>query len=194
MAIIKDEKKVTSRLIKKPIIIPDKVEVKIEGDNITVNGPKGTLEKKLNEKVLVIIEGNELNVKPNLTSLKRVSQAKDYRAMAGTFYAHIRNMVKGVTQGFEKDLRIVGVGYRAALKGKTLNMALGYSHEINVEPSATISFEVPAQNRILVKGINKEEVGQVAANIRKWREPLAYGGKGIRYVDEVVRIKVGKKV
>lgn len=194
MAIVVDEKKVLSRLVKKPILIPDNVEVKFEGDIIKVKGPKGSLERRLDEKVQVTIEGKEINVKPNLATLKRVSQSKNYRAIAGTYYSHIRNMIKGVSEGFEKDLRIVGVGYRAALKGKTLNMSLGYSHEINVEPSETITFEVPIATRILVKGINKEEVGQVAANIRKWRIPLAYGGKGIRYFDETVRIKVGKKV
>jgi large subunit ribosomal protein L6 len=117
-----------------------------------------------------------------------------FRAMTGTFCSHIKNMITGVTEGFKKELTIVGVGYRAAMKGKTLNMNLGYAHEVNVEPPENVTFEVPKPNQIVVNGIDKEVVGQTAANIRGWRIPLVYGGKGIRYVDEVVRTKVGKKV
>ncbi len=188
------EKKVISRLAKKSIVVPANVEVKLNGLEISVKGPKGELKKTLNEKVVVEIEGNEINVKPNLEIMKRASEAKHFRAMTGTFYSHISNMIAGVTEGFKKELTIVGVGYRAALKGTTLNMNLGYAHEVNVEPPANITFEVPKPNSIIVNGIDKELVGQVAANVRKWREPLVYGGKGIRYSDEVVRTKVGKKV
>ncbi len=189
-----EEKMVISRLAKKPVDIPAGVEVTVQGRTLTVKGPKGTLKRDLNEKVLVEISDGKAMVKPNLKIMKRISEAKDFRAMTGTFCSHIRNMVEGVTKGFEKELKIVGVGYRAALKGQTLNMQLGYAHEVNVEPAEGISFEVPAPTKILVKGIDKEKVGQVAANVRKWREPIAYGGKGIRYADEVVLTKVGKKV
>jgi len=188
------EKKVISRLAKKPIEIPAKVEVSINNNIITVKGPKGELKRTLNEIILVQIESNEINIKPNLELMKRTSEAKNFRAMTGTFCSHIKNMIIGVTEGFKKELTIVGVGYRAALKGKTLNMNLGYAHEVNVEPPENITFEVPKPNQIIVNGIDKEVVGQIAANIRGWREPLVYGGKGIRYVDEVVRTKVGKKV
>ncbi len=188
------EKKMISRLAKKPLVIPANVEVKLSENEIIVKGPKGELKKALNEKIIVVMEGNEINIKPNLEIMKRASEAKYFRAMTGTFYSHIRNMITGVTEGFKKQLTIVGVGYRAAMKGTTLNMNLGYAHEVNVEPPANVTFEVPKPNSIIVSGIDKEVVGQVAANVRKWREPLVYGGKGIRYVDEVVRTKVGKKV
>ncbi|HNY82932.1 MAG TPA: 50S ribosomal protein L6, partial [Thermotogota bacterium] len=112
----------------------------------------------------------------------------------GTFFALIRNMVLGVTEGFQKELHVVGVGYKAAMKGKNLEMDLGYSHSVVVVPPDGITFSVPAPNKIIVKGADKEQVGQVAANIRKWREPMVYGGKGIRYSDETVVVKVGKKV
>ncbi|HPF17139.1 MAG TPA: 50S ribosomal protein L6 [Thermotogota bacterium] len=183
-----------SRLAKKPIEIPNKVEVTINDNTIIVKGPKGELKRTINERVLIQIENNEINVKPNLELMKRTSEAKHFRAMTGTFCSHIKNMIIGVTEGFKKELTIVGVGYRAALKGKTLNMNLGYAHEVNVEPPENITFEVPKPNQIIVNGIDKEVVGQIAANIRGWREPLVYGGKGIRYVDEIVRTKVGKKV
>ncbi|MFP4460686.1 MAG: 50S ribosomal protein L6 [Thermotogota bacterium] len=183
-----------SRLAKKPIQIPAKVEVSIKDQAIFVKGPKGELKRSLNDKVIVEIHNNEITVKPNLELMKRMSEAKIFRSMTGTFCSHITNMIKGVTEGFKKELAIVGVGYRAALKGNTLNMNLGYAHEINVEPPENVSFEVPKPNQIIVNGIDKEVVGQIAANIRGWRIPLAYGGKGIRYADEVVRTKVGKKV
>jgi len=188
------EKKTISRLAKKPLVIPANVEVRLTESEVTVKGPKGELRRTLHERVIVEIDGNEINVKPNLKLMKRTSEAKYFRSMTGTFYSHIRNMIVGVTTGFKKELQIVGVGYRAALKGKILNMNLGYAHEVNVEPPATITFEVPKPNSIIVSGIDKELVGQVAANVRKWREPLVYGGKGIRYAGEVVRTKVGKKV
>jgi len=189
-----EEKMVISRLAKKPVDIPAGVEVSLNGKTLTVKGPKGTLERDINEKVLVEISDGKVMVKPNLEIMKRISEAKNFRAMTGTFYSHINNMVTGVTKGFEKELKIVGVGYRASLKGTTLNMQLGYAHDVDVVPPEGISFEVPAPTKIMVKGIDKEKVGQVAANVRKWREPIAYGGKGIRYVNEVVLTKVGKKV
>lgn len=188
------EKKVISRLAKKPIVIPANVEVKLNGNEVIVKGPKGELKRTLNERIIVEINGNEITVRPNLDIMKRASEAKYFRSMTGTFCSHINNMIMGVTEGFKKQLTIVGVGYKAAMKGTTLNMNLGYAHEVNVEPLANIAFEVPKPNSIVVSGIDKEVVGQVAANIRKWRVPLVYGGKGIRYIDEIVRTKVGKKV
>ena len=188
------EKKFISRLAKKPIQIPAKVEVTIKDKMILVKGPKGELKRSLNDKIIVELDNNEITVKPNLELLKRTSEAKIFRSMTGTFCSHIKNMITGVTEGFKKELMSVGVGYRAALKGKTLNMNLGYAHEVNVEPPENVTFEVPKPNQIIVNGIDKEVVGQIAANIRGWRVPLVYGGKGIRYSDEVVRTKVGKKV
>src|SRR6056297_2302879 len=187
------EKKFISRLAKKPIQVPAKVEVSIKDKAIFVKGPKGELKRSLNDNVIVEIDNSEITVKPNLELIKRTSEAKVFRAMTGTFWSHIMNMINGVTEGFKKELKIVGVGYRAALKGTTLNMNLGYAHEVNVEPPENVTFEVPKPNQIIVNGIDKEVVGQVAANIREWRIPLVYGGKGIRYSDEIVRTKVGKK-
>src|SRR6056297_1636673 len=188
------EKKTISRLAKKPILIPEKVQVSIGDNVITVKGPKGELSRTLHERVIVTIDNNEITIKPNLELMKRASEAKLFRAITGTFCSHINNMIMGVTEGFKKELKIVGVGYRAALKGKTLNMNLGYAHEVNVEPPDDVSFEVPKPNQIIVNGIDKEVVGQTAAKIRGWRVALVYGGKGIRYADEIVRTKVGKKV
>jgi large subunit ribosomal protein L6 len=194
MAIDKEKLHVLSRLARKPIIIPAGVSVGIDKDVITVKGPNGTLTKKIHPYVTVTSEDGNITIQPDLDTLRRPAESKRYRAMTGTFYALIRNMVQGVTSGFQKELQIVGVGYKAALKGKTLNLDLGYAHDVNVEPPEGITFVVPAPNKIVVKGADKERVGQVAANIRKWREPMVYGGKGIRYSDEVVILKVGKKV
>jgi len=188
------EKKVVSRLAKKPISVPKGVEVSLNGKTITVKGPKGQLERIIDNKVIVNIEDSEITIKPNLELMKRTSEAKVFRAITGTFYSHIRNMINGVTEGFEKKLKIVGVGYRASMKGKNLAMNLGYAHEVVIEAPENVSFEVPKPTDIVVRGINKEVVGQIAANIRNWRIPLVYGGKGIRYADEQVRTKVGKKV
>jgi len=188
------EKKTISRLAKKPIQIPAKVEVSIKDNVMIVKGPKGELTRTLNDRVIIEIENNTITIKPNLELMKRTSEAKVFRAITGTYCSHINNMIKGVTEGFKKELKIVGVGYRAALKGTTLNMNLGYAHEVNVEPPENVTFEVPKPNQIIVNGIDKEVVGQIAANIRGWRVPLVYGGKGIRYADEIVRTKVGKKV
>lgn len=188
------EKKFISRLAKKPIPIPAKVEASIKDNTIFVKGPKGELKRMLNDRLIVEIENNEITIKPNLELMKRTSEAKMFRALTGTFCSHIKNMITGVTEGFKKELTIVGVGYRAAMKGEILNMNLGYAHEVTVEPPENVTFEVPKPSQIVVNGIDKEVVGQIAANIRGWRIPLVYGGKGIRYADEVVRTKVGKKV
>jgi large subunit ribosomal protein L6 len=194
MAMNVDIKKVTSRLARKELPIPNGVQVTLEADTLTVKGPKGSIVKKVNPYVVIQITEGAARVEPNLDLMKRMSESKIFRSMTGTFCSHIHNMIHGVTEGFTKELEIVGVGYRAALKGKTLNLSLGYAHEVNVEPPEGISFEVPSATKIIVKGYDKEVVGQTAANIRKWREPLVYGGKGIRYAGEMVRTKVGKKV
>lgn len=189
-----DIKKVTSRLARKELPIPKGVQVTLEDNTITVKGPKGAITKKINPYVRIEVKDAITTVSPNLDLMKRMSESKIFRSMTGTFYSHLQNMYRGVTEGFSKELEIVGVGYRAALKGKTLSMTLGYAHEVNVQPPEGISFEVPTATKIIVKGHDKEVVGQTAADIRKWREPLAYGGKGIRYAGETVRTKVGKKV
>jgi len=194
MALDKEKLHVLSRLARKPITVPANVKVSLEGRALTVTGPHGTLSQSLHPFVSVKVEGGKITVHPDLEMMKRPAESKNYRAMTGTFFALIRNMVLGVTEGFQKELHVVGVGYKAAMKGKNLEMDLGYSHSVVVVPPDGITFSVPAPNKIIVKGADKEQVGQVAANICKWREPMVYGGKGIRYSDETVVVKVGKKV
>jgi len=183
-----------SRLAKYPIDIPGNVEVKIENGVITVKGPKGELKRKISEFVECKIEDNQIHVTPNMSMMKRKSDTKNLRIFTGTYWSHIRSMVKGVTEGFSRELEIVGIGYRAQLQGKKLILNLGYSHPIEIEIPDDLQVEVPEPNRIIVKGINKERVGQFAANIKAWRKPNVYSGKGIRYKGEIIRTKVGKKV
>ena len=174
-----------SRIGRKPIAIPAGVEVKINGNEVTVKGPKGTLTNSFNKDMAISVEGSEILV-------TRPSDDKEHRALHGLTRTLIANMVEGVSNGFSKKLQLVGVGYRAALKGKDLEMQLGYSHPVLVEAPENITFEVPSQTEIVVSGPSKEQVGQVAANIRKWRKPEPYKGKGIRYEGEHVRRKAGK--
>lgn len=174
-----------SRVGKQPIIIPAGVEVKIEGNHISVRGPKGLLEKEFHEDINVSINEGQIVV-------TRPSENKNHQALHGLTRSIIANMVEGVTKGFEKPLDIVGVGYRAAKQGKKLVLTVGYSHPVEIEPEAGLEIEVPAPNKVVVKGIDKEKVGQLAANIRFVRSPEPYKGKGIKYSDEVVRIKAGK--
>lgn len=174
-----------SRIGKQPIAVPAGVEVKIDGTTVTVKGPKGELTRSFQPMMQITQEGDEIIVsRPDDTR-----EAKSYHGLTRTL---ISNMVEGVSKGYSKKLVMVGVGYRAALKGKDLELSLGYSHPVVVTPSDTITFEVPTQTEIIVSGVSKEEVGQVAANIRKWRKPEPYKGKGIRYENEVVRRKLGK--
>lgn len=182
-----------SRIANKPIVIPNGVEVKIEGNVLKVKGPKGELQQEFLPYVKVEIEGNEMNVKPNLDAMKRRSDLKKMKMFTGTYWRLFNNMVIGVTQGFKKELEIVGIGYRAQLQGNKLVMNLGYAHPVEMEIPSDVKVEVPSPNRIIVSGIDKQRVGQVAADIRKWRKPNVYSGKGIRYVGEVVRLKEGKK-
>ncbi|GAB7387281.1 50S ribosomal protein L6 [Bacillaceae bacterium] len=174
-----------SRVGRKPVPIPDGVEVKLNGNVLTVKGPKGTLTKEFHSDMQVKVEGNEIRV-------ERPSDEKEHRALHGTTRSLIANMVEGVTNGYAKTLELVGVGYRAQKKGKNLVLSVGYSHPVEISPEEGIEFEVPEQTKIVVKGIDKERVGVVAANIRAVRPPEPYKGKGIRYQDEHVRRKEGK--
>ncbi len=175
-----------SRVGKMPIAIPAGVTVELAENNlVTVKGPKGELSRQFAPEITVQVEGNEIVVtRPN--DLKRI------KALHGLTRALLNNMVIGVTEGFQKTLLIVGVGYRASMQGKDLNLALGYSHPITYVAPEGITIEVPEQTKIIVKGISKEVVGQVAAEIREFRQPEPYKGKGIKYDNEVIRRKVGK--
>lgn len=176
-----------SRVGKKPIKIPQKVSITLSEnmDHITVAGPKGELHQSIDKPVHIEITDEEVYVTPK-------SSAKNINAHWGLYRALIQNMVVGVTEGFTKKLRIEGVGYRVVQEGQALNLSLGYSHIIRVEPPEGVTFEVE-KNIITVSGINKTLVGQVAADIRSKRTPEPYKGKGVRYDNEVVRMKVGKK-
>ena len=174
-----------SRIGRLPIPVPAGVTVTIADDNtVTVKGPKGELSQKVNKDIKVEQVGAEVLV-------SRPSDSKPHRSMHGLYRSLINNMVVGVTKGFEKVLLIEGVGYRANVEGGKLNLALGYSHPVIVDAPAGISFETPAPTRIVVKGIDKQAVGAIAADIRDLRKPEPYHGKGIRYENEVVRRKEG---
>lgn len=174
-----------SRIGKQPIAVPSGVEVKIEGTTVTVKGAKGELSRTLPEMMKISQDGDQIIV-------ERPDDSREARSFHGLTRTLIDNMVVGVSQGFSKKLQLVGVGYRAALKGSDLEMQLGFSHPVQVKAPEGITFEVPTQTEIIVSGPSKEEVGQVAANIRKWRKPEPYKGKGIRYEGEHVRRKLGK--
>lgn len=175
-----------SRIGKQPIAVPAGVDVKVGSDNeITVKGPNGTLSRTLHKDMIIKQEGAEIIV-------ERPSDDKKHRSLHGLTRTLINNMVIGVTKGFVKELEINGVGYRAALQGKKLNLTLGYSHPVEFVAEEGITLEVPAPNKILVKGANKELVGATAAKIREFRMPEPYKGKGIKYADEVIRRKEGK--
>ena len=174
-----------SRIGKMPITIPAGVEVNIDGNTVTVKGSKGELTRSFSPMMAIKQEGAEIIV-------ERPDESRQARSLHGLTRTLINNMVVGVNDGFSKKLQLVGVGYRAALKGKDLEMQLGYSHPVLVKAPEGITFECPSQTEIVVSGINKELVGQVAADIRKWRKPEPYKGKGIRYEGEYVRRKLGK--
>jgi large subunit ribosomal protein L6 len=175
-----------SRIGRKPITVPSGVTVTIAGANVSVTGPKGTLTRELVPDITVAQEGSELLV-------TRPSDEREHRALHGLTRSLINNMVVGVSDGFVKELEIVGVGYRAAAQGPTkLELALGFSHPVHVDAPEGVTFEVPQPTRIIVRGANKELVGQTAANIRKIRKPEPYKGKGIRYAGERVQRKAGK--
>ena len=174
-----------SRIGKLPIPIPDKVKCELNGAHLKVTGPKGALERDLSPEMTVEVGDAEIVV-------TRPSDHPDHRAAHGLTRALINNMVTGVSQGYEKVLEVHGVGYRASMQGKSLNLVLGFSHPVLVDPPEGISLEVEGTQVIKVSGIDKELVGQTAANIRAWRTPEPYKGKGVRYRDEHVRRKVGK--
>lgn len=174
-----------SRIGKMPIAVPAGVEITIEGTTVTAKGPKGELTRTFQPCMTIVQEGAEIIV----TRPDDTRASKSFHGLTRTLIA---NMVEGVSKGYSKKLQMVGVGYRAALKGKDLELSLGYSHPVNIVAPENITFEVPNQTEIIVSGPNKEQVGQVAADIRKWRKPEPYKGKGIRYEGEHVRRKVGK--
>jgi large subunit ribosomal protein L6 len=175
-----------SRIAKRPVVIPAGVTVKVESGIISVKGPKGTATQPLHHLTGIAQEGSEIQV----TALGNSKLAK---ALSGTTRALVHNMVLGVTTGYEKKLTLVGVGYRAKLQGSTLNLTLGFSHPLDHEIPAGITIECPSQTEILVKGIDKQLVGQVASDIRAYRPPEPYKGKGVRYANEVIILKEAKK-
>lgn len=174
-----------SRIGKMLIPVPKGVDVKIDGQTVTAKGPKGELTRTFQPMLTIKQEGDEILV-------ERPDDTREAKSLHGLTRTLISNMVTGVSEGFSKKLELVGVGYRAALKGKNLELQLGYSHPVEVDAPEGITFEVPSQTEIIVTGPSKEAVGQVAADIRKWRKPEPYKGKGIRYEGEHVRRKVGK--
>jgi large subunit ribosomal protein L6 len=175
-----------SRIGRKPVAVPDAVTVTLAPGNIAVKGPKGELTQTYSQDMTVSQEDGTILV-------ARPTDRGEHRALHGLTRSLIANMVEGVTDGFEKRLEIQGVGYRAALKGKNLELALGFSHPVSIEAPEGIDFEVPQPTEVIVRGIDKQLVGQVAADIRKRRPPEPYKGKGIRYRDEQVLRKVGKR-
>ena len=175
-----------SRIGRQPITVPSGVTVAIEPDRVIVNGPKGELSERIHRDMQVEHSGDQILV-------KRPTDRGEHRALHGLTRTLVANMVTGVTDGFEKRLEIQGVGYRAALRGRDLELALGYSHPVSIKAPDGIEFEVPQPTRIAVKGASKQQVGEIAALIRKQRKPEPYKGKGIRYEGEYVARKVGKR-
>ncbi len=174
-----------SRIGKLPVAIPSGVDVQIDGQTVTVKGSKGELTRTFSELMTIKVEDNQVIV-------ERPDDSREAKSFHGLTRTLIANMIEGVSNGYAKKLELVGVGYRAALKGTDLEIQLGFSHPVVVKAPENITFEVPSQTEIIVKGISKEQVGQVAANIRAWRKPEPYKGKGIRYEGEYVRRKLGK--
>ena len=174
-----------SRIGKMPVEIPSGGEVKVEGQTVTVRGPKVTLTQEFHPDMVIALEGNTLTV-------QRPSDEKNHRALHGLTRSLIANMIEGVTKGYQKNLEITGVGYRAALQGNKLGLSMGFSHPVEFEPAPGIEFEVPAPTRITVRGIDKQLVGETTAQIRAVRPPEPYLGKGSRYAGEHIRRKAGK--
>ena len=174
-----------SRIGRKPIAIPAGVEVSVDNGLVTVKGPKGTLSQKINPIISVSVEGNEIIV-------TRPNDEKEARSLHGLSRTLINNMVIGVTEGYKKELDVNGVGYRVAKEGNKLVMNLGFSHQVIMEEKDGITIEVPGPNKIIINGCDKQKVGQFAAEVREKRPPEPYKGKGIKYVDEVIRRKAGK--
>jgi len=175
-----------SRVAKEPVVLPQGVEYSLSGTTVTMKGAKGSLSMELNTEVELVQEENRITAKPR-------SGSRFSTAIAGTTRALLANMARGVIDGFEKKLELVGVGYRAQFQGKKLNLTLGFSHPVNFTVPEGITIETPSQTEIVVSGTDKQLVGQVAAEIRRFRPPEPYKGKGVRYADERVRIKEAKK-
>lgn len=174
-----------SRTGRKPVVVPDQVEVQLDGSNIKVKGPKGELYQELPREMIIEREEGQILV-------KRPTDSPQHRALHGLTRTLIDNMIVGVTQGYSRNLELVGVGYKAALQGKKLVLNIGFSHPVEFDPGDDMEIEVPVPTKITVRGINKQKVGNLAAVIRKTYPPEPYKGKGIRYENEVVRQKVGK--
>lgn len=174
-----------SRIGNKPITVPEGVEIKIDGQKVTVKGPKGSLEKEFHKNMKINLEGN-------LITVVRPDNEPSNRSLHGLTRTLLNNMIEGTTKGFERKLEVNGVGYRASKKGNNLLLNLGYSHPVEMEAPEGITFDVPNPNEIIVKGMDKELVGQTAAVVRTKRPPEVYRGKGIKYAEEVIRRKEGK--
>lgn len=174
-----------SRIGRAPIAIPEGVKVDVKGNVVSVKGPKGELTRELHKDMIIEVDNGEILV-------KRPTEEKQHKSLHGLTRSLIANMVTGVTKGFQKNLEIAGVGYRAAKQGNKLVLTLGYSHPVEVEQPKGLDIQVPAPTKITVSGINKEQVGAMAAQIRGYREPEPYKGKGIKYEGEYIRRKVGK--
>ena len=175
-----------SRIAKYPVVVPQGVQASIEAEQITVKGPLGTLTQTLNPNVDIRLQEGEL-------TFEVANETREAKAMSGTMRALVNNMVTGVSAGFERKLNLVGVGFRAQIQGNALKLQLGYSHDILYDMPEGIKIECPTQTEIIVKGVDKQVVGQVAAEIRAYRRPEPYKGKGVRYADEYVAIKEAKK-
>ncbi len=177
-----------SRVAKKPIVLPSGVEATLNGQMLTIKGSKGTVQQEIHFAVNLEREGNTIKLSP-----KQEGDVKSADAIAGTTRALLSNMVIGVSQGFERKLTLIGVGYRAQAQGSLLSLTLGFSHPVKYDVPKGITVETPSQTEIVVKGIDKQIVGQVAADIRSFRPPEPYKGKGVRYSDEKIHLKEGKK-
>ena len=174
-----------SRVAKKPVPLPQGVTATLAADQVTIKGAKGSLSVPLQTGVSVVEKDKQLQVS--------YTDAEGVRAMAGATRAHLANMVNGVTKGYERKLELVGVGFRAAVQGKSLNLTLGFSHPVNFPIPDGITIEAPSQTEVLIKGIDRQRVGQIAAEIRGIRPPEPYKGKGVKYADEKITLKEGKK-
>ncbi|PIP21079.1 MAG: 50S ribosomal protein L6 [Candidatus Omnitrophica bacterium CG23_combo_of_CG06-09_8_20_14_all_40_11] len=174
-----------SRIGRKPVVIPKDVKIEVKEGKVCIEGPKGNLTRPLSGRIVVEIKDNQL-------FLKRVSDTKLDKSLHGLYRALIFNMIKGVTEGYVKELEIIGVGFRAQVQGNNLNMQLGFSHPVNFPIPEGIKIETPKQTRIVVRGIDKEKVGEIASEIRAIYPPEPYKGKGVRYAGEYVKKKVGK--
>jgi large subunit ribosomal protein L6 len=175
-----------SRIANYPVAVPDKVQVTLDKSELTVKGPLGTLKALMDSQVVVKLENNQLTFVP-------ANESKQANAMSGTTRANVANMVQGVKEGFQKKLTLVGVGYRAQAQGNKLNLTLGFSHPIAYPLPEGVKAETPTQTEILIKGVDRQKVGQVAAEVRAYKPPEPYKGKGVRYADETVVIKETKK-